>query len=135
MGRFGSREPDAARDSRSFLGALLGAADAPTRDRLMVQGHFPVMVAPPGGGKPVIEREIAARMLRDGDWKLIVDWSDSEAADAPNAGRPLGLYDLAEDPADTRNRLGDPAQRDRVAAMLAVYREIAASQRSVPIAQ
>ena len=125
--------PDDARDSRSFLGAMLGVSDAPTRRRLMVQGHFPVIDPPLDGEKPVVKRSIAARMLRDGGWKLIVDWSDSEAGDAPSAGRALGLYDLSEDPAEKHNLLAAPGQRERVAAMLAEYREIAASKRSVPL--
>jgi arylsulfatase A-like enzyme len=122
---------DEARDSRSFLGAILGVADAPTRRRLLVQGHFPVIDPSQPAEERVVRQSLAARMLRVGDWKLIVDWSDSEARDAPSAGRPLGLYDLAADPAEEHNLLTVPEQRERVAAMLAEYREIAASQRSV----
>ncbi len=126
---------DDARDSRSFLAAMLGISDAPTRRRLMLQGHFPIMESPRPGEKPVVKQSIAARVLRDGDWKLIVDWSDSEARDAPTAGRALGLYDLSQDPSEEHNLLLAPEQGERVAAMLAEYREIASSQRSVPLGE
>jgi arylsulfatase A-like enzyme len=124
--------PDEARDSRSFLAALLGRSSASSRRRLLVQGHHPVMGEKSRGGTPVVERSIAARMLRAGDWKLVVDWSDSESPRSRSAGRVIGLYDLAEDPAEQRNLKRDPAQRERIEALLAEYHEIAASERSVP---
>jgi len=125
--------PDDARDSRSFLGAMLGFEGTPTRRWLMVQGRFEFVDPLSSSERPVVKRSVAARMLRDGNWKLIVDWSDSKARNAPSAGGPLGLYDLSVDPSEKHNLLAAPEQRERVAAMLAKYREIAASRRSVPL--
>jgi arylsulfatase A-like enzyme len=112
---------------------MLGFEGTPMRRWLMVQGRFETIDPLSSGERPVVKRSVAARMLRDDNWKLIVDWSDSKAHNAPSAGRPLGLYDLSVDPSEKHNLLAAPEQRERVAAMLAKYREIAASRRSVPL--
>jgi hypothetical protein len=71
-------------------------------------------------------------MLRDREWKLIVDWRSSAPGKAPVVGEPLGLYDLAADLAEENDLLNDLGQRRRIETMLQKYREISASKRSTP---
>ena len=65
-----------------------------------------------------------AHALREGPWKLVFDIEH----DAPAA-----LYNLADDLTEQKNLIGEPAQKDRVARMEKLYREIRGSKRSAPV--
>jgi arylsulfatase A-like enzyme len=121
-----------ALDSHSFLPALLGRASHEPRRWLMVQGQYSATKNPEKYTKLARSQLIPARMLREHEWKLIVDWRNSTSEDVRVVGEPLGLFDLETDPAEKNDRLNDPRQRRRIETMLQKYREISASQRSVP---
>ncbi len=97
---------EALPDSYNLLPAMLGEKDAPKRDHLVVQsgnGHL---------------------ALRSGQWKYIPDLAVADGwygtwkknADAP--ARP-GLYNLAQDPGETKNLFQEQAaQAKRLADLL-----------------
>ena len=63
-----------------------------------------------------------AHALREGPWKLVLDIQD----------QPAALYNLAEDLAELKNLIKEPAQAERVKRMEKLYRDIRASKRSTP---
>ena len=63
-----------------------------------------------------------AHALREGPWKLVLDMQD----------KPAALYNLANDLAEMKNLLNEPAQAGRVKRMEDLYREIRKSKRSTP---
>jgi hypothetical protein len=65
-----------------------------------------------------------AHALREGPWKLVFDIEH----DAPAA-----LYNLADDLTEQQNLIGEPAQKDRLARLQKLYREIRGSKRSTPL--
>jgi arylsulfatase A-like enzyme len=121
-----------ALDSHSFLAALLGRASHEPRRWLMVQGQYSATKNPEEYTRAARSQRTPARMLRDHQWKLIVDWKSSTSEDARVVGEPLGLYDLGTDPAEKNDLLNDPRQHRRIETMLQKYREISASKRSIP---
>jgi arylsulfatase A-like enzyme len=66
-----------------------------------------------------------AHALREGPWKLVLDIAND---------KPAALYNLADDLAEQKNLIADPAQAARVQRMEKLYREIRASKRSTPVA-
>jgi len=121
-----------ALDSHSFLPALLGKESHEPRRWLMVQGQYSATQNPRKYTKAVESPRTPARMLRDREWKLIVDWKNSTSEDVRVVGEPLGLYNLETDPVEKNNLLNDPEQRRRIETMLQKYREISVSKRSIP---
>jgi len=121
-----------ALDSHSFLAALLGRASHEPRRWLMVQGQYSATKNSEDYTRAARSQRTPARMLRDHQWKLIVDWKSSTSEDARVVGEPLGLYDLGTDPAEKNDLLNDPRQHRRIETMLQKYREISASKRSIP---
>lgn len=105
-------------DSVSFLPALLGKNEAPIRDHLISQS---------------INGSFA---IRDGQWKLALcpgsgGWSD------PRPGRydpaslpPYQLYDLSQDPGETKNLAAE--QPERVEEMKARLADLITRGRSTP---
>ena len=88
-----TRQPmaaDQAMDSASLLPLMLGRFDAPIHDFVIYQAGYAYL-----GG------------LREGDYVLVVDEEQ----------RATELYDLATDPAQTRNLIDDARQRNRVDRM------------------
>lgn len=65
-----------------------------------------------------------AHALREGPWKLVFDIEH----DAPAA-----FFHLADDLTEQKNLIGEPAQKDRIARMEQLYREIRSSKRSTPV--
>ncbi len=125
-------DPDEALDSRSFLPVLRGETGEARRS-LLVQGFF-VPIRDRSTRLRVLENPIRdavpVHMLRDGPWKLIVGWRWNTGETAQR-GRPLGLFDLAGDPREERNLVRAAQHRARVQRMLAEYREVLASERTV----
>ena len=151
----GKFEPDQMLDSVSLASVLVGRRgdDQPVRQTLLIQsspGRDAFAERDPGMGKPAQgekmtqqEREAAknklwnaiakkgaksgshgmAHALREGPWKLVLDIEHD---------RPAALYNLAEDLAEQKNLLNDPAHAGRVKRMEKLYREIRASKRSTP---
>lgn len=145
-------------DSVSLLPVLLGQRgdDQPVRQTLLIQSspgrdafteRNPQVAAEPGAKKKKMtpqEREKAtnqawtqaakkgaksgshgmAHALREGPWKLVLDLEHD---------KPAALYDLANDLAEQKNLINEPAQAERVKRMEQLYRDIRASKRSTPI--
>jgi arylsulfatase A-like enzyme len=65
-----------------------------------------------------------AHALREGPWKLVFDIEH----DAPAA-----FFHLADDLTEQKNLIGEPAQKERIARMEQLYREIRSSKRSTPV--
>lgn len=110
--------PGAGEDSVSFLPALLGKKDGPVRTSLIsqsVNGSF---------------------AIRDGHWKLCLcpgsgGWSPPRPGRDDVSGLPaFQLYDLASDPGETANLLGE--HPDQVAKMKALMEEAIARGRTTP---
>ena len=153
--------PDQALDSVSLVPVLLGQRDDqhPVRQTLLLQsspGRDAFMDKPPtvapaeikaqakrkGKAKAKNATRLAvnrvyaraaqaaantgsdgmAHALREGPWKLTFDLQD----------KPVALYNLAEDLAEQKNRIDDPAQADRIKRMDQMYRAIRKSKRSLP---
>lgn len=101
---------DALPDSYNLLPALLGQAEAPKRDSLILQcgsGHLSV---------------------RSGPWKYIPDLDLAEGWKSkkkdPNVPARPGLFNLPSDPGETKNMLLEhPAEAERLAALLAKARQ------------
>lgn len=115
----GRTPPDnAAEDSVSLLPALLGDATAPPREAVVhhsINGSF---------------------AIRQGQWKLALcpdsgGWSDPKPG-TPAAAKlpPVQLYDLAGDPAETRNVAAE--HPDVVARLTALLEKYVADGRSTP---
>jgi len=68
---------------------------------------------------------LQAALIEDG-WKLIADWKKTE--DGEPVSEPKGLFDLAADPGETKNRLA--AEPARTAAMQARLRVLLAQARA-----
>jgi arylsulfatase A-like enzyme len=107
---------DAAEDSVSLLPILEGKATSPVREATVhhsIDGAF---------------------AIRQGDWKLIVargsgGWSQPEAK-APKDLPAVQLYNLRDDPAETKNLQADQTARvDQMKALLEKYQN---EGRSVP---
>ena len=87
-----------------------------------------------GKDKPVRENSVSCSMrgvpsIRSGNWKLILDpgsggWSKGDGDEA------LQLYNLAEDPGETKNLAG--VQPERVAVMKMLLEKIISEGRSTP---
>ena len=129
------QSPDASQalDSHSFLAAMRGEQSPDTRRWLMVQGHHAAKENPRKYYQVAGSQRIPARVLRHHEWKLVVGWVTSKWERASDDGKPLGLYNLEDDPAEENDLLDDRGQRQRIETMLQKYREIDASERSVPL--
>ncbi len=66
--------------------------------------------------------------LRDGGWKLIVHYKQSE----PDNVVPLSLYNLTNDLKETTDLIGDPLYDNRVQVMVARFKELHAAFRTAP---
>jgi hypothetical protein len=101
---------DQARDSFNFLPVLLGqGTDAePVRDHLLMEAGYP----------PSPNRS----SIRVGQWKLILD----------EINNVLGLYNLADDLAETNNLMDDPSQAERIELMRNRFFELRWSDRTAP---
>ncbi|MBN2451697.1 MAG: sulfatase-like hydrolase/transferase [Lentisphaeria bacterium] len=151
----GSFAPDQMLDSVSLAAVLAGQRgdDQPVRGTLLLQSSpgrdaftekDPEPLAGEARGKiPPNERQAAknrawntiarkgansgsdgmAHALREGPWKLVLDIEHN---------RPVALYNLDEDLAETRNRFSEPQQAERIRRMEQAYRDIRASARSTP---
>ena len=64
-------------------------------------------------------------MLRKRHWKLVIQTNYKRTA-----FDPLALFNLADDPGEKNDRLGDAGQADRVQQMFDQYMEIVSSGRS-----
>lgn len=147
-----TRPADQALDSVSLVPVLLGLTDdaTPVRQTLVVQSSFgrdafddggfssPAVIMdgatsqsladeskpPSGEAKAALlastTSDAMAHCLYEGDWKLTINIAD----------QPAALYDLAHDLGEQHNLIDEPAQSDRVARLLALYRKIRASKRS-----
>lgn len=91
-----------------------------------------------GGGErgAVVHHSIAGKFaIRDGRWKLVLcpgsgGWTHSDA-EAAEEGLPLvQLYDMQEDPGETRNLQAE--QPDKVRELLALLKQQVADGRSTP---
>jgi arylsulfatase A-like enzyme len=67
-----------------------------------------------------------AHALREGPWKLVFDIEHDKA---------VALYNLADDLREQKNLISDEAQKDRIARMDKIYRDIRSSKRSTPVLQ
>ena len=65
-----------------------------------------------------------AHALREGPWKLVFDIEHDKA---------VALYNLADDLTEQKNLIGDETQKERIARMDKLYREIRSSKRSTPV--
>ncbi len=113
-----SLPPEAGEDSVSFLPVLLGTAEGPVRTSLISQsinGSF---------------------TIRDGAWKLALcpgsgGWSAPRPGRDDHTGLPdFQLFNLAEDPGETRNLVAEFPER--VNAMKAALETTIARGRSTP---
>ncbi len=98
----GTQIPESAgEDSFNMLPAILGKNMAPIRDFTIHHS---------GGG---------VFALRQGDWKLIEGSREGGYDDGPSEGEPGGLYNLADDPAETTNLWDDkPGKVQELMALL-----------------
>lgn len=67
-----------------------------------------------------------AHALREGPWKLVFDIEHNA---------PVALYNLDDDLTEQKNLIADEAQKERVARMDKIYRNIRGSKRSTPVGQ
>lgn len=136
----GTFEPNQMLDSVSLAPVLLGQRgdDQPVRHTLLIQSS-PGRDALADGERQVAPKEVwdeiakkgaksgsdgMAHALREGPWKLVFDIEHDQ---------PAALYNLADDLAEQKNLIADPAQTDRIRRMERLYREIRGSKRSVPV--
>jgi arylsulfatase A len=108
-------ESDAGPDSVSFLPTLKGETQPPR--------------------PPIVMRAIASTMIRDGDWKLIDALGSGGFSDPrevrPGPNDPEGqLYNLAEDPAETKNLYAE--RPDIVKRLTETMKQIQSAGRSRP---
>jgi arylsulfatase A-like enzyme len=71
-----------------------------------------------------VDQKQTARAYRAGTWSLIFD----------KDARAVALHDLAADPGQKRNLINDPAQAERIAALLAAYAARCHEPRTAPLA-
>jgi arylsulfatase A-like enzyme len=128
-------ETDQGLDSHSFLSVLLGEGESQARRHLLAQGLFLSERFPRQARLAFVKRRQAkpARMLRDGSWKLIVQWRVASTPDDDPVGQPLGLFNLAVDPGERNNLVNDPSKQRRLAIMLRDYDTITQSKRSTEV--
>ena len=107
---------DQGRDSVSLLPVLMGKATT-ARDQMVHEADAPEDNALDGG---IEGRHFA---YRSGSWKLVFNGTQS----------PVGLYDLALDPYEKSNLVGQPQQADRVATMKLALEKALASERTAPV--
>jgi hypothetical protein len=129
-------------DSVSLAPVLLGQRgdDQPVRQTLLIQSS-PGRDALADGERQVAPNKVwdeiakkgaasgsdgMAHALREGPWKLVFDIEHD---------RPAAIYNLADDLAEQKNLIADPAQTDRIQRMEKLYRDIRASTRSVPVVE
>ena len=96
-------------DSQSFLGTLLGEKKFTERSTLLVQAN---------DGEYFNQQ--SKKALRENQWKLI----------ATRELQAIELYDLASDPTETRNRIEEDEQSERIKRMSADLNSIFRSERS-----
>lgn len=65
-----------------------------------------------------------AHALREGPWKLVFDIAND---------KPAALYNLTDDLTEQKNLIGEDVQKERVARMEKIYREIRSSKRSTAL--
>lgn len=89
-----------------------------------------------GGRSKVVHHSISGKFaIRDGRWKLVLcpgsgGWTHSDA-DAAKAGLPLvQLYDMQDDPGETRNLHAE--RPDKVKELFALLKKYVADGRSTP---
>jgi arylsulfatase A-like enzyme len=116
-------------DSKARVGlhdlcpTILELADAPAIDVPDSQSFAPVLADPAAADSAFSEGyaeyhgtrfTLTQRICWDGDWKFVFNGFDFDE-----------LYNLAEDPWEMTNRIDDPAEQERVQAMMrAVWRRI-----------
>jgi len=96
-------------DSQSFLDVMIGIKDAPRRKSLLVQANNGSFAG-----------QQSKKMLREDSWKLI----------ATKELVPIELYDLAQDPMESTDLLGEISQEKRVKRMQEELVKIMQSKRS-----
>jgi len=114
---------DQANDSFNMTSALFADSneDQFQRDHLLTLSHHDL-------DKKVLPRNEFYYALRDGGWKLIVHYKQSE----PDNVVPLRLYNLFNDLKETTDLVNDPLQYNRVQAMVARFKELHAASRTAP---
>ena len=96
-------------DSQSFLGSLVGEKIVPGRTSLLIQAN---------NGKS--HGQQSKKSVRERNWKLITT----------KELNPIELYDLSDDPMESKNRINEGAQINRVKRMVSELRRIMKSSRS-----
>ena len=96
-------------DSQSFLGSLVGEKIVPGRTSLLIQAN---------NGKS--HGQQSKKSVRERNWKLITT----------KELNPIELYDLSDDPMESKNRINEGAQTNRVKRMVSELRRIMKSSRS-----
>ncbi|MCX7006439.1 MAG: sulfatase-like hydrolase/transferase, partial [Kiritimatiellaeota bacterium] len=156
----GKFEADQMLDSVSLVPVLLGKRgdDKPVRETLLIQSSpgrdafdektaAQILKAAEGSkkltpaerkkAKNKAQNQIArkgansgsdgiAHALREGPWKLVFDIEHDKA---------VALYNLTDDLTEQKNLIADEAQKDRIARMDKIYRDIRSSKRSTPVPQ
>lgn len=111
---------DQARDSISFLPALLGqdSSTTPGRTHLVMEAREREKVGE--NGNVHTDPHFS---LREGPWKLILDENDNVS----------GLYNLAEDLGETSNLMHEPTYINRINRMRAILFQHRNSIRTAPV--
>lgn len=89
-------------DSFSFLPNMLGKADAPIRDALVLQDLWGTYAVRKGNWKWI--EGVPGMITRNGKWAIIDELPESERA-ALKITKNEALYDLSKDPGETKNLL------------------------------
>ena len=111
---------DQANDSYSLAAQFAGAASAPVRDQLIIQG---------GGGAGYFDRAFYQRDASGDLWKLVVH---SDAVDHTLNIVAVELFNLTDDAGETTDLLADPGAQTQLNAMLADYLALIVQDRTVP---
>ena len=96
-------------DSQSFLGSLVGEKIVPGRTSLLIQAN---------NGKS--HGQQSKKAVRESNWKLITT----------KELKPIELYDLSNDPLESKNRIAEDAQISRVRRMAFELKRMINSSRS-----